>query len=119
MTTQDTIADLSHHLHAHHISKFPNALRNNFPQIGHFLIAVHEKGDTPAQANFWLLNFISKCLWLGSQIWQDFIIIKSNQTLILGKDAIATIKTVDIIAAWAINLELQVFMSSTIISSHE
>ena len=51
MPTQDTMPDLSHHLHAHHISKFPNALRNNFPQNVHFLIAVHEKGDTPAQAN--------------------------------------------------------------------
>ena len=33
----------------HHISKFPNALRNNFPQNGHFHIADHGRGE-PAQA---------------------------------------------------------------------
>ena len=51
----DTMVDLSHHPRAHHISKFPNALRNNFPQSGHFHIAVHEKGETgtsQVQTNF-------------------------------------------------------------------
>ena len=47
----DTIADLSHPHRppCHHISKFPNALRNNFPQNGHFHIADHGRGE-PAQA---------------------------------------------------------------------
>ena len=52
----DTIADLSHPRAqpshpppCHHISKFPNALRNNFPQNGHFHIADHGRGE-PAQA---------------------------------------------------------------------
>ena len=51
----DTMADLSQHPRAHHISKFPNALRNNFPQNGHFHIAVHGKGETGTsrvQTNF-------------------------------------------------------------------
>ena len=59
----DTMVDLSHHPRAHHISKFPNALRNNFPQNGHFHIEVHEKGEPSTsqhQTNF-ITTFISYC----------------------------------------------------------